>query len=118
MIPFTKCPGCQGPFKRIKQNERWHQQMCVKRCPLDYSQYHKIDFDDNDIGYFTFDTQDFRVYSYIDHFDMKEIIHIYYKVFPRGELTQKPVFILPRFEIDFSKIEDYNKKWKIWSTFS
>lgn len=118
MIPLTQCPGCQAKFKRIKQNERWHQEMCKKRCPLDYSQYHKIDFNDNDIGYLTFYTEDFMVYVYVDHFGLKDIIHIYNRVFPRGESMQRYVFEIPRFEIDFTKIEEYNKKWKIWRTFS
>lgn len=118
MIPLTKCPGCQGPFRRVNHNSGWHEESCMIRCPLDYSQYHQTNFDDNEIGYFTFYTEDFNVYVYIDHFGMKDIIHIYHKVFPRGEATQDTVFRLPRFEIDFSKLEEYNKKWKIWNTFS
>lgn len=118
MIPLTKCPGCNSPFKRINHNARWHEELCIKRCPLDYTQYHQTSFDDNAIGYFTFYTEDFQVYVYIDHFGMKDLIYVYHRVFPRGENTQKPVFILPRFEIDFLKLEDYNKKWKVWNTFS
>lgn len=118
MIPLTKCPGCQAKFKCISHNARWHQEMCKKRCSVDYSQYHKIDFNDNDIGYFTFYTEDFHVYVYIDHFGLKDIIHIYHKVFPREELTQKYAFAIPRFEIDFSKLDYYNNKWKLWTLLS
>lgn len=108
MIPLIKCPGCQGKFKRIKQNERWHQELCENRCPLDYSQYHKIDFDDNDIGYFTFQIKDFHVYVYIDHYSLKDIIYIYNKIFPRGESSQLPIFRIPIIEIDWNKLDHYN----------
>lgn len=118
MIPLIQCPGCQGPFHRVNYNARWHQEMCKDRCLLDYSQYHKINFDDNDISYITFNTQDFKVYVYVDYFDLKDIVHIYHKIFPRGEWTQKPVFIRPIFEIDFSKLDYYNNKWKLWKVFS
>ena len=118
MIPLDKCPGCQGPFRRIKQNEGWHQELCNNRCALDYSQYHQTSFEDNSIGYFTFDTPDFYVYSYIDHFGYKDLMYIYHQEFPRGESVQGPAFVIKRFEIDFSKIEEYNSRWKLWTILS
>ncbi len=118
MIPLTQCPGCQSKFKRIRQNEGWHQETCKKYCPLNYSQFHQIDFDDNDIGYLHFYTKDFNVYVYVDHFGIKDLIYIYHKVFPRGESTQQPVFKIPRFEIDWNKLDYYNNKWKLWTILS
>lgn len=118
MIPLTKCPGCQGPFKRINPNSGWYQELCENRCPLDYSQFHKTDFDDNDIGYITFYIKDFSVYVYVDHFGLKDTIHIYNRVFPRGESMQRYIFCIPRFEIDWAKLDHYNERWKLWKTFS
>ncbi len=99
MIPLTKCPGCQGPFKRIKLNEGWPQEMCEKRCPLGYYQFHQRNFEDNEIGYFIFNTKDFNIYVYVDHFGYQDKIFIYHLTFPKGELTQPPFLIIPRFEI-------------------
>lgn len=118
MIPLTKCPGCQGPFRRIKQNEGWHQELCDNRCHLDYSQYHQTSFEDNEIGYFTFDLPDFFVYVYINHFGYKDKIYLYHQEFPRGESTQPPFMILERFEIDWNNLNQYNERWKLWSILS
>lgn len=118
MIPLTKCPGCQGPFKQIKQNEYWHQEICDNRCPLLYQQFHQHNFEDNEIGYFTFNTKDFGVYVYIDHFGYKDKIILYHLVFPRGEATQPYFQIIPRFEIEWDKLDKYNDRWNLWKTFS
>jgi hypothetical protein len=118
MIPYTQCPGCQGPFRRINHNKGWHQELCENRCPLDYSQFHQTSYDDNEIGYITFELQDFYVYVYFNHFGYKDVIYIYHQVFPRGESVQGPAFIIPRFEIDWNKLEQYNERWKLWSILS
>ncbi len=118
MIPLTKCPGCQGPFKRINHNPSWHQEICENRCPLLYQQFHPHNFEDNEIGYFIFYTEDFQVYIYVDQFGIKDTIHIYNRVFPRGEYAQRYIFCIPRFEIDWDKLNAYNKRWKLWKTFS
>jgi hypothetical protein len=118
MKPLELCPGCQSPFRRIKQNEGWHQELCDRRCSLDYAQFHQRSFEDDSIGYVTFDTKDFFIYAYYDHFGHKDLIYIYHQEFPRGESTQGPAFIIPMFPIDYSKIDEYNQRWNLWTILS
>lgn len=118
MIALTKCPGCQGELRRINHNKSWYEEICFNRCQLDYSQFYKVNFDDNDIGYYTFYTNDFHVYFYIDHFGIKDTIYIYHKVFPEGVGTMPPFIKIPTFDIEWDKLNYYNNKWKIWNLFS
>jgi hypothetical protein len=118
MKPFKVCPGCQGPFKQIVQNKNWHQDLCQNRCDVDFSQFHLTDFDDDTITYQSFYTEDFSVYAYYDSFGYKNLLHIYNRVFPRGQSTHMPIFIIPMFELDFTKLDEYNKRWKLWSILS
>jgi hypothetical protein len=116
MIPLSQCPGCQNEFFRTNHNSNWHEERCIKRCPLDYAQFHKTDFNDNEIGYFTFSTKDFNIYAYVDHFNIINHIYIYCKEFHKG--SQQPALIFPLFDIDWSKMDFYNNKWKTWLVFS
>lgn len=117
MIPLTACPGCQGPFKQINYNEGWHKETCQNECQLKYEKFSIIDN-----GYLKFAVKDFHVLVHIDFFDIKDKIHIYYKVPKRFEgyiePHNPPDFIIPRFEIEWDKLDYYNERWNLWKTFS
>lgn len=118
MKAFKVCPGCQGPFRRISHNSSWLEELCDHRCALDFSQFHRTSFEDDDIIYQNFNTQDFFLYAYFDFAGYKNEIYIYHKIFPRGEATQNAAFKIPMFDIDFSKVDEYNKRWKLWAILS
>jgi hypothetical protein len=108
MTPKKVCPNCQNNFLRIIQNENWYEEYC--RCPLHYHQYFNQSFKSDTLKYMSFYTENFLVYAYHNFGPHKDIIHVYHLNFPRAG-AQSPFLELPRFPIDFSKLNDYDKRW-------
>lgn len=120
---LLRCPGCQGPLKQINYNEGWHKETCQNECLLEYE---KFSITDN--GYLKFTLKDFKVLVHIDFFGIKDKIYIYHKIPKRVEVpgtenyyttaAGSEAFIIPRFEIEWDKLDYYNERWKLWKAFS
>lgn len=120
MTPLIKCPGCKVNLSQLTlvHNKIWFTNFCRAKCPTNYSQYHRTNFEDNDIVYFSFDTLDFNVKVYIDLEGSKDKLCIYNKTSSREELYPKPFFTCPRFKIEWDKLDYYNERWKLLRVFS
>lgn len=119
MKPFTKCPSCQAPFTRISYNINWLEESCSNYgCQTQYRQYFPKSWDDPNLSYIQFKTKDFFAYFYYDHHSYHNRAHIYHNVFPKGESVQSPAFKIPAFEVNFDKLNDLNKRWKLWTILS
>lgn len=106
---IDSCPGCQSLFKQTKYNGGWHKEKCQNDCSL---QYEKFSID-NSNGYVRFSLQDFNVYVYIDFFDVKNQIWLYYKINEcEAKRSLDNRIIVPMFNIDWNKLVYYNERWK------
>lgn len=118
MKPHKVCPGCQKIFMRLKQHENWYEEYCY--CSLHYHQYFPNSFEAETINYMSFYTKNFFAYVYgeVGLGNCKNIIHVYHLEFPRDQSTQPPALILPFAEIDFSCLDDYDRRWSLLTVFS
>jgi hypothetical protein len=116
MINSIKCPYCLTVLNLIHYNDDWCKEYCQKDCPIKYEKFYVTTSNDS-IGYIKFDLKDFYVKVYLDYFDIKNQIKICHKVASREFKVDPAVFTIPRFEIDWNKLEYYNDRWKSWLIF-
>jgi hypothetical protein len=95
-------------------------------CPVEIDSKHSsvhyrlyTDVATEEISYCQFYTKNFYIYWYKNWSDnMKDVVHIYHNIFPRGQITQQPFLTLKGKDIDFSNLDKYDEKWKKLSIFA
>ncbi len=118
MKPFRVCPYCQDALIQNHQSKNWWEEYCcriinsVNPCPIEYRQYYKESFVDDELQYLRFKTKDFNFYCYYAGHLGPGKTYIYHNKFPRGETTQKPFLIVKNFPINFEDVEPVNQRFK------
>lgn len=109
------CPGCQESLKQTDYLGGWYHEICTNHnCTLKYENFSI----DNSNGFLKFRLKDFYVYVYIDFMERKDEIIIHPMKVSRQTQTEPQTFTIPRFQIDWKKLDDYNERWKMWRVFS
>ncbi len=118
MRPFLVCPHCKDTLVQNHTSKYWWEEHCcrvvnsVNRCPIEYRQYYKESYSDDELQYIHFRTKDFNIYCYYDRHINCGKTYVYHVKFPRGESTQKPFVIVKNFPINFDDVEPINQRFK------
>jgi len=126
IIPrFLTCPVCHvqnrySTWEQINQHPGWWQEMCSNVAICRFYQCFSKSFDDTEITYYHFRTQDFFFYVYDDNVGnpFAGLTHIYHNVFPKGTNVQSPFLTWKNFTPNFQELDKLNNKLKILSVFS
>jgi hypothetical protein len=116
---FKHCPICRSlkPFKKHNPNHILWQASCVNpNCG--FFQYFVNSFEEDIITYFQFFTDDFNIYVYGERMSsIKNITHIYHRVFSKGVFTQMPLISWENWYPDFDNLDKLNNKLKTLALF-
>lgn len=109
-------------FSELQSFEKLNSWYCPSPFNSKYSDTHFRFYSDKETDefiYCQFYTKHFSGYWYKNFTgNMKDTVHIYHNIFPRGEGTQQPFLELKGKDIDFLDLDRYDKKWHLLSVFS
>lgn len=116
MKPLKNCPGCNSKLVNHQYNASWFEQYCHLQCAVNYSQFFDKSFEDKNIYYLKFSTENFLVYVYYDHIPFCTA-HIYSLNVLKNNGKASPIIKLPSGEIDIHNIKKLDQRLQTLSLF-
>jgi hypothetical protein len=124
MKPLTHCPHCQSPLVKKTIPEEFNNskyENCSKRCVVDYFQYYRDSYEEQELQYISAYTPDkkFSFYYYTNcRLYPHNLVHVYSQAEMDKHGVAMPLITLKDFTIDFDNLERFQQKLAIYAVFA